>query len=113
MVQWAEPLQAVRRATNAVQKNSVDSALVKSTNNKRPLTDNPKITKKVIREHGTEHARSGEAGDRAGNEAGDIFTSLWGCFGMLLPLDFGVKIEEINQQRVFKPDNHLDPLIGH
>ena len=63
--------EAVRRATNAVQKNYIDSTLATSKNKKRPLIEDPKITKKVIREHGTEHARSGEAGDRAGNEAGD------------------------------------------
>ena len=63
--------EAVRRATNAVQKNYLDSTLAIPKNKKRPLIDDPKITKKVIREHGAEHARSGEAGDRAGNEAGD------------------------------------------
>ena len=48
--------EAVRRATIAAQRKKTDSALAISKNKKRPLNEDPKITKRVIREHGTEHS---------------------------------------------------------
>ena len=56
--------EAVRRTTNSVVNS-------RTKNNKRLPTDVTEITKKVLREHDTEHTRGRGPGDRTGNEGSD------------------------------------------